>query len=145
MEENQNLVNDLESRLVDDFFVSHDRDELTTTREVGVTRSPPVLHASFSAIEEPEKKRCFVTRRNICHHKHLLPGVFVLLGAADSLIRIAAGGFQVIQGRCFQMLKILLKRIFALLLVTSLALTGGVSQSLGADSPELYPVVEARQ
>lgn len=43
------------------------------------------------------------------------------------------------------MLKILLKRIFALLLVTSLALTGGVSQSLGADSPELYPVVEARQ
>lgn len=40
------------------------------------------------------------------------------------------------------MLKILLKRIFALLLVTSLALTGGVSQSLGAESPELYPVVE---
>ena len=85
MEENQNLVNDLESRLVDDFFVSHNRDELTTTCEVGVTRSPPVLHASFSALEELEKKRRFVTRRNICHQKHLLPGVFVLLGTANPL------------------------------------------------------------
>lgn len=37
------------------------------------------------------------------------------------------------------------KRIFALLLIVSLALTGGVSQSLGADSPELYPVVETWQ
>lgn len=43
------------------------------------------------------------------------------------------------------MAKNLFKRIFALLLVTSLALTGGVSQSLGADSPELYPVVEKWQ
>ena len=40
------------------------------------------------------------------------------------------------------MLKILLKRIFVLLVITSLALSGGVSQSLGAESPELYPVVE---
>lgn len=43
------------------------------------------------------------------------------------------------------MVKILLKRISALLVITSLALTGGVSQSLGADSPELYPLVEALQ
>lgn len=142
MEENQNLVNDLESRVVADFFVSHDRDEFTTTCEVGVTRSPPVLHASFSAIEEPEKKRCFVVRRKICRHKQLLPGLFIFLGAADTRMRIAAGGFQVMQGRCFQMLKILLKRIFVLLVITSLALSGGVSQSLGAESPELYPVVE---
>ena len=142
MEENQKLVNNLDSRLVADYFVSHDRDELTTTCEVGVIRYPPVLHASFSAIEEPEKKRCFVTRRNICHHKHLLPGVFVLLGTANPLIRIATGGIQKVQGRCFQMVKKLIKNIIALLVITSLALTGGVSQSLGDESPELYPVVE---
>lgn len=40
------------------------------------------------------------------------------------------------------MVKILLKRIFVLLVITSLVLTGGVSQSIGAESPELYPVVE---
>lgn len=40
------------------------------------------------------------------------------------------------------MAKNLFKRIFVLQLVTSLALTGGVSQSLGDESPELYPVVE---
>lgn len=40
------------------------------------------------------------------------------------------------------MVKKLLKRIFVLLVITSLALTGGVSQSIGAKSPELNPVVE---
>lgn len=40
------------------------------------------------------------------------------------------------------MVKNLLKHIFVLLVITSLALTGGISQSLGADSPELYPVEE---
>ncbi|WP_308509920.1 hypothetical protein [uncultured Varibaculum sp.] len=135
-------ANGLDSRLVADYFVSRDSDGLVPTCEVGVTRSPPVLHASFSAIEEPEKKRCFVTRRNICHHKHLLPGVFVLLGTANPLIRIATGGTQKVQGRCFQMVKKLIKNIIALLVITSLALTGGVSQSLGDESPELYPVVE---
>lgn len=142
MEENQNLVNDLESRVVADFFVSHDRDELTTTCEVGVIRYPPVLHASFSAIVELDKKMRFVVRRNICRHKHLLPGVFFLLGTANPSIRIATGGTQKVQGRCFQMVKKLIKNIIALLVITSLALTGGVSQSLGDESPELYPVVE---
>ncbi len=40
------------------------------------------------------------------------------------------------------MVKKLIKNIIALLVITSLALTGGVSQSLGDESPELYPVVE---
>lgn len=145
MDKIQRLASDLDSRLVADFFVSHDRGELTTTCEVEVTRYPPVLHASFNAIAELDKKRRFVNRWSICHHKCFLTGLFIFLGTADSLIRIATGGSQVIQGRCSQMVKILLKRISALLVITSLALTGGVSQSLGADSPELYPVVEALQ
>ena len=135
-------ANGLDSRLVADFFVSHGSDELTATCEVEVARYPPVFHASFSPIAELDKKRRFVVRRNICHHKHLLPGVFVLLDTANPLIRIATGGTRKVQGRCLQMVKKLIKNIIALLVITSLALTGGVSQSLGDESPELYPVVE---
>lgn len=149
MQENQNLMKDLDFRLVADFFVSHERDELAPAYKVGVTRSPPVFHASFIAMEELEKKRRFVTRRSICHREHLLPRMFIFLGTANplsrnavSVRRISICGIHKNQGRCFQMVKKLLKRIFVLLVITSLALTGGVSQSIGAESPELYPVVE---
>lgn len=145
MDKKQRRANDLDPRLVDDYFGFRDRGELTATCEVGVTRNLPMLHASLNALEELEKKRRFVIRQNTCHHKHLLPGVFVLLGKANALIGIATGGTQTIQGRCFRMVRNTVKRIFALLLIVSLALTGGVSQSLGADSPELYPVVETWQ
>lgn len=142
MNKKQKLVNNLDSRLVAEYYVSRNSDELAPTCGVGVTRYPPELHASFSAMEELDKKRRFVVRRNNCRHKHLLPGVFVLLGTANPLIRIATGGTQKVQGRCFQMVKKLIKNIIALLVITSLALTGGVSQSLGDESPEVYPVVE---
>ena len=85
MDKIQRLASDLDFRVVADFFVSHGSDELAPTCEVELARYPPVFHASFSSIAELEKKSPFVNRRNISHHKHLLPRAFVLLGTANPL------------------------------------------------------------